>query len=439
MGDEMEKLDRDRLRGLLADNGASSQDLVRFHEFMSRRGFFGRVGAFAALAGLGAGLETALRGLFGQGLIPVAWAEDGDHPKVPGKPDMIVHNTRPINGEMPPHLLDDEVTPSERHFVRNNGLMPARAKNKDLQGWTLTVDGEVHKPLSLTMDALKRMPSVTMPLLIECAGNGRANFTPSVRGNPWDRGAIACSEWTGVPLKEILRRAGLKNSAVYTAHYGEDPPISKAAPFSRGIPIDKAMDDHTIVAYRMNGEDLTPLNGYPVRLVVPGWIGSCSQKWLNRIWVRDKVHDSYKMTGYSYRVPAYPVVPGTRPLKSDMVITTAWHIKSMITRPAADTRANIGETIKVRGHAWSGADKVQAVFISTDYGMHWKKARLKDPATRYAWYTFESEVTFDTKGYYEIWARAVDDKGNTQPAVQPWNPRGYLGNVIHRVPMLVGV
>lgn len=430
------------LRARLADAGARPQELERFDEVVSRRRFFGLVGrggAALALAGMGAGTYATLHGLFGRGLIPAAWAAEAEQAAIPGKPGMIVHNTRPVNGEFPPHLLDDDITPTERHFVRNNGLVPARAENRDLQGWALTIDGEVQKALTLTMDDLKAMPSVTRTYKIECGGNGRANFDPSVRGNPWDRGAVACSRWTGVPLRAILERAGLKDGAVYTAHYGEDPPIGTADPFSRGVPIDKAMDGHTIVAYQMNGEDLHPLNGYPARVIVPGWIGSACEKWLTRIWIRNRVHDSAKMTGYSYRVPEYPVPPGSRPPESVMKIATAWSIKSLITKPAADTKLQAGERAQVRGHAWAGEHRVDKVLVSTDYGVSWQKARLHQPPNRYAWYTFDTDLTFANRGYYEVWARAFDKTGDTQPFRQPWNPKGYLGNVIHRVPVLVGL
>jgi len=437
-----QELDWDRLRGLLIDSGAHPDEVDRFDIVMSRRRFFGLVGkggALAALAGFGAGTEAVLTGLFGRGLIPVSWAEEAQQAALPGKPDMIVHTTRPINGEFAPHLLDDDITPAERHFVRNNGSVPKRAVNRDLQGWKLIIDGEVNQKLELTLDELRAMPAVSLPLLIECGGNGRGLFEPGARGTPWKQGAIACSEWTGVPLREVLNQAGLKESAVYTAHYGEDAPIGQEEPFSRGIPIDKAMEEHTLIAYRLNGEDLTELNGFPVRLVVPGWIGSCSQKWLNRIWVRDQVHDADKMQGYSYRVPAYPVVPGSQPPEEDMVIATAWIIKSMITRPAADSRFGIGEKIPVAGHAWAGEDKVDKVLVSTDYGIHWQETRLTPPPNRYAWYRWETELTLPGKGYYEIWARAFDDKGHAQPFRQPWNPRGYLGNMIHRVPVLIAL
>jgi DMSO/TMAO reductase YedYZ molybdopterin-dependent catalytic subunit len=433
----------EKLREQLVDKGVNPEDLDRFDSVVSRRRFLARMGGGGtalAMLGLGAGTEAALQGLFGRGMIPASWAAEAEAlGEIEGKPGMIVHNHRPVNGEFPPHLLNDDVTPTERHFVRNNGLVPQRALDQDPQGWSLTIDGEVQQTLTLSLDDLMKMPSVTYQACIECGGNGRANFDPPVRGNPWNRGAIGCSEWTGVPLRDLLQHAGLKDSAVYTAHYGEDPPLGAAPPFSRGIPMDKAMEKHTLVAYKMNGKPIAALNGYPVRVVVPGWIGSASQKWLTRIWIRDKVHDSNKMTGYSYRIPKYPVPPGSKPPKDIMKILTAWQIKSMITSPAAESKFEPGQGVHVHGHAWAGENTVDRVLISRDYGISWEKAKLTKPANKYAWNHFDAELHFHGKGYYEIWARAFDQNGNAQPFRQPWNPKGYLGNVIHRVPVLVGL
>ncbi|QKT03158.1 sulfite oxidase [Ectothiorhodospiraceae bacterium 2226] len=438
----------DRLRGLLEDRGASPQDLERFDEVTSRRKFFSQLGkggaALAVLGGFGAGTEAAMQGLFGRGMLPVAMASGGEEVTdeqakrvVADKPGINLYAQRPINAEFDAHEMGDAVTPYAKHFVRNNDLVPEEAFAKNLQGWSLTIDGEVHNELKLSLDDLKRMKTKKVVAPIECGGNGRAFFDPPVRGNQWKHGAIGASEWTGVPLRDILRQAGLKNSAVYTGHYGYEPILGDRPRFSRGIPMDKAMEEHTIVAFQMNGEDIPAVHGWPVRLVVPGWYGSASHKWLNRIWIRDREHDGRGMTGFSYRMPKYPVRPGERPPEEDMVVGGPWPIKSMITSPAPDNTVRAGQSVKVRGHAWAGEDRVTKVEISTDFGLTWRAAKVSRPANKYAWVQFEQDVRLPNRGYYEIWARAHDHRGNMQPIVQPWNPRGYEGNLVHRVPVEV--
>ncbi len=401
----------------------------------SRRDFLTKAGKVALLASLGifgAGCEAVNRGLLDRGLVPVV-LEDLKAAGLP-KTDMLVHSDNPFNGEFPPHLLDDNVTPTSRHFVRNNNGIPERAIKEDLSGWQLTVDGEVHKELALTMNDLLQFPQVTMDVVLECAGNGRSLFVPEVDGTPWRRGAVACSEWTGVRLRDVLQAAGVKPTAVYTGNYGNDIPADGSEQFSRGIPIEKAMDEHTLIALKLNGDVLPAAHGFPARLIVPGWIGSSMQKWLNRIWVRDKVHDSEKMSGYAYRIPAYQVEPGHKPPVEDMRIATSLRVKSLITRPEPHSDFSTENTIKVRGHAWAGENRISKVQVSTDFGINWQKTELTPPSNRYAWYHWETDITLANRGYYEIWARAYSDIGNAQPFTQPWNPKGYLGNVIHRVP-----
>ena len=413
----------------LGENGMRADELAHFDRITSRRHFLTTVGKGAALAGLG---------VFGAGPScsegPVQPATDGIDPTAIGlpKPDMIVHSQYPFNGEFPPHLLAADVTPTARHFVRNNGSIPERALSQDAQGWSLTVDGEVRSQRAFSLDDLHSLPQVTLQVVLECAGNGRSAFAPTVGGTQWIRGAVACSEWTGVRLRDVLQAAEVTEKAVYLANYGEDDP-----PFSRGIPIEKAMDEHTLIALKMNGEPLPAAHGFPARLLVPGWIGSSMQKWLNRIWVRDTVHDSAQMTGYSYRVPSYPIAPGDQPPEADMVIATSWVVKSLITAPQANATVQAGVPLSASGHAWAGERSVAKVLVSTDLGIQWQEAQLTPPANKYAWYGWSAELTFASKGYYEIWARAFDDAGNAQPFRQPWNPKGYLGNVIHRVPVAV--
>ena len=224
-----------------------------------------------------------------------------------GKDGLVLLNDRPVNAETPPHLLDDAITPTERHFIRNNGIPPT---NTDATGWTLTIDGLVDRPMRLGIDELKRrFEVVTRALVLECGGNGRAFFDPPAKGDQWTYGAVGCSSWTGVRLADVLKAAGVKKSVVYTAHEGADTHLfgePGRLPLSRGVPIAKAMDEHNLIAFAQNGKPIHTMNGAPLRLIIPGWPGACSQKWLTRIWLRDRVHDGPKMTGTSYRVPDRP-------------------------------------------------------------------------------------------------------------------------------------
>ena len=402
------------------------------HTALSRRALIGGSGAAAVSAALGMPIPFAR--FLPDGLAPVALAQQTG---VPGRPGLIVHSERPLNAETPVHLLDEAVTSAERMFVRNNGLIP-RLTEADAASWRLTVDGEVETPLSLSIDNLRRdFEPVTLQLQIECGGNGRKFMAPPASGNPWTFGAVSCAEWTGVRLADLLTRAGLKPTAVYTGHYGADPHLSgdpaKNA-ISRGVPIAKALEPHTIVAYAMNGAAMPPLNGHPLRLVAPGWPGSCSQKWLTRIAVRDREHDGEKMSGQSYRVPAYPVAPGAFVADADMKIIESMPVRSIITAPQTGVRVMAGASVEARGHAWAGDNEVARMDVSIDFGATWKQAALSTPVNRYAWQRWTSDIRLPGPGYYEIWARATDDQGRMQPATQPgWNPRGYLNNLQHRI------
>jgi DMSO/TMAO reductase YedYZ molybdopterin-dependent catalytic subunit len=252
---------------------------------------------------------------------------------------------------------------------------------------------------------------------------------------------VGNAEWTGVRLADVLRAAGVKDTAMYTAHFGNDVHLSgdPARPvISRGVPIWKAMDPHTIIAFEMNGQPIPALNGFPLRLVVPGWPGSTSQKWLNRITLRDQVHDGPGMTGMSYRVPAYPARPGAEVPLEDFRIIQSMPVKSVITYPATGTTLpRDNRMVEVRGHAWAGDRQVARVDVSTDFGSTWTMADLEAPPNPYSWQRWRARLEFPTKGYYEVWARAMDDHGEMQPFAVMWNPRGYLNNAMHRVALTV--
>ena len=402
-----------------------------------RRGFLQRSGLAAMSVLLGSSIPF-WRNMPG-GLIPAALADTAEPFVIPGKDGLRVLNDRPLNAETPAHLLDDRITPVERHFIRNNGFPPGAINASD---WRLIIDGEVDQPLELSIADMRRdFEVVTYALQLECGGNGRAAFNPPARGNQWTVGAIGNSEWTGVRYRDLLRAAGIKDSAVYTGHYGADTHLSGQAdkpPISRGIPIAKAMDPHTLVAFAMNGGPIHAMNGAPLRIVAPGWPGSCSQKWLNRIWVRKVIHDGAKMGGTSYRVPRYRVAPGQEVPEQDFRIIESMPVKSMITYPRSGIELSRGDsTLVIRGHAWAGEAAVRAVDISMDFGATWQRATLEAPANKYSWQHWRAALAFPAPGYYELWSRAVDELGRMQPFAIDWNPKGYLNNSMHRIAVRV--
>ncbi len=424
------------LRGVFAlyRENADAADRILFgrETHADRRGFLR--GAGLATMGAMVGAAIPFHRTMPAHFLPVVLASDE---VIRGKDGLTVLNDRPLNAETPPHLLDDPVTPTNRHFIRNNGLPPDAV---DPESWTLTIDGLVDTPLSLSIaDLRSRFEVVTQALTLECGGNGRAFFDPPARGNQWTYGAVACSEWMGVRLADVLRAAGIKDGVVYTAHEGADLHLSgdpTKQPISRGVPIEKALDPGNLIAFGQNGGPIHAMNGAPLRLVIPGWPGSCSQKWVTRIRLRDVVHDGAKMTGTSYRVPNCPVAPGEDVATEDFDIIHAMPVKSLITSPATGLVSS-APAVQVRGHAWAGDRSVARVAVSIDFGATWSDADLDAPVNPHAWQNWRVDVTFPQAGYYEIWARAIDSEGVGQPHAIAWNPKGYLNNSLHRVAVTV--
>jgi sulfite oxidase len=411
---------------------------------------FGRRGALkgASLAAMGAavGATIPFSGTMPAGLIPAALAQGtASGPRLvtfEGKDPMINQGDRPLVLEAPETLLDDAVTPNNRIFIRNNGQMPDPAATPD--AWKVRIDGEVNTPLELTVGDLRsRFPNVTMQLQMECGGNGRSFFTPQTRGNQWGNGAICNSAWTGVRLKDVLAAAGLKPSGRYTGHYGADPHLSGATDrqaISRGMPIAKAMEEHTLIVFAVNGGPIPHVNGAPVRLLVPGWPGSLSQKWLTRIQILDKPHTGQGMGGTSYRMPVVPIIPGSQNNGADFVDMTSMPVRSVLTNLANGARLAAGtRQVALRGAAWAGEDSVSAVHASVDFGATWQPMRLAAPANKYAWQRWEGAVALPSDGYFEVWYRATDSRGRMQPHTPGnWNPQGYGSNPVTRAAILVG-
>jgi len=403
---------------------------------LTRRGFLRGSGLAAMTAAVGAAIPFA--DYLPAGLVPAALADE----TLPGKDGLRLLNDRPINAETPAHLLDDAVTPASRLFVRNNGIPPS-IEGSDPDDWRFEIAGEAcSRPVTLTVGELKeRFEQHTLQLTIECGGNGRSEFSPPASGNQWTTGAVGSPRFTGVRLKDVLEFAGMTGAAVYVAYEGADRHLSgdpSKRPISRGVPVAKALEDESLLAFAMNGEPLPLLHGFPLRMVAAGWPASVSGKWVNRLLIRDRVHDGEKMTGKSYRVPCEPVAPGADVPDEDMCIIESMPVKSLITSPKSGIVHPLAEALPVRGHAWAGDLDVAQLFTSIDFGATWQPAGLAAPANRLAWQHFDAAIRFPEPGYYEIWARAVDSRGRSQPMVLPgWNPRGYLNNACHRVAVRV--
>jgi len=347
---------------------------------------------------------------------------------------MVYHSERPLTASVPAHEHDFDVTPTERMFIRNNLLTP----DIDAATHRLTVKGLVEREISFTVEELKKaFPVITTVAMMECAGSGRTAFQPRPSGTPWlPTSGMSCARWTGVRLADILRAAGLKPGAVHVAGQGADPGmVATAPPVIRSIPLAKAMEEHTLVAWGLNGAPLPKVHGYPLRLLVPGWVGSASIKWLHTLTVLDAPFAGPYMTT-SYIMPKWPVEPGSR-MPPETVSTEAWPVKSMITYPAPEARFKGTSVITVRGRAWVGEGSVTRVEISTDEGATWEWAKLGPRGDKYAWRTFTYRYQPQRFGYVTFIARAWDDKGNVQPMISAWNPLGYFWNGWHRVGVVI--
>ncbi len=399
-----------------------------------RRVFLKKLSA-AAFASI-AGMDIVFASNISSDFIPVGLM-DQDTLKSLGKDQaLIVLNDKPWNVETPPHLLDDRITPADKMFIRNNGLLP---EAPDKSNWTLTIMGEaVSREKTYSLAEIKsKFKSHTYQLTLECGGNGRGEFYPPTEGNQWGQGAVSCAQWTGARLRDILEDVGINSNAVYIGYHATDRHLSGGTskePISRGIPLAKAMQDEVLIAYAMNGKDIPLAHGHPLRLVAAGYPASVSGKWINALSVRDKIHDGPKMEAPSYSVPKFPVEPGSNVKNEDMHIIESMPVRSLITYPKSGAEFNLSRRLEMRGHAWAGEKSVSKIQYSIDFGATWEACKLQKAVNRFAWQHFSASIQFPKKGYYEIWAMATDEDGISQPMVVPgWNPKGYLNNACHRI------
>jgi len=367
--------------------------------------------------------QLAMAGLVARFAPAELWAQAQTPAQRFGKEKLIIRSMRPPDFETPVALLDSFITPLEHFYVRSHMPVPASI---DASAWTLKVGGEVNSAISLTVDEIKKLPATTITTTLECAGNGRAFYEPSVAGIQWEKGAVGTARFTGVRMSEVLKKAGVKAGGINVEMHAGDRPPGTMPPFIRQLPMQKAMHPDTIIAWDMNGQPMPLVHGMPLRAIVPGWEGAYSVKWLNQLNVLAKDTDSFWfVTGYRY--PNRRVAPGAAVDAKDMEPLKGLAVKSLITTPANNASLPAGK-IAVAGFAWAGENDVTKVDVSTDNGATWQPAKLTGEQARFTWRRFEFEFTATKPQSYLVLSRATDSKGNMQPAVAQWNPSGYLWN-----------
>jgi DMSO/TMAO reductase YedYZ molybdopterin-dependent catalytic subunit len=343
----------------------------------------------------------------------------------------IPHGT---NAEMRWEAMRDQglLTPASRFFVRNHTSTPSI----DPATWRLRVHGSgVRRPLSLSLRDLERLPSRDLTAFIECAGNGRSLFasqqgTPA-SGTQWRLGAVGVARWRGVPMSEVLERAGLRRGAVDVMPQGLDDPVVSGGVdqgrVRRPLPVEKALDD-VLLAYEMNGRDLPPDHGFPARIVVPGWVGIASIKWVGDIEVSDRPLSSpWNTTSYRMFGPSYP---------ADSPALAEQQVKSAFELPW-EARLPAGRRLHLSGRSWSGRAPIRAVEVSANGGATWRRARPHGPNRPNAWVRWEIAWPHPAPGRHELLARATDRAGLTQPPTVPFNQLGYRFWAVVRHPVVV--
>jgi DMSO/TMAO reductase YedYZ molybdopterin-dependent catalytic subunit len=318
----------------------------------------------------------------------------------------------------PLELIDGLTVPNDLFFIRSNGPVSVDIAPET---WRLAVTGLVEQPQELTLEDLQELPQRTLTAFLECSGDSRSRFVPEAEGTKWGNTAIGNAEWVGTPLGAVLDLAGVKEGAVDVVSQGGDFPEMQ-----RGLPLDKAFDPDTLLVWSMNGEPVPAPHGGPVRLLVPGWGGIASTKWIVGLDVID-----HAFAGH-YNTESYVIID-----EQEQVIApvTTMPVKSVITSPAPDATVTAGAQT-VAGYAWSGWGAISRVEVSTDGGETWSEAPIVLEAGRRSWVRFEYPWEAEA-GTALLRSRAFDERGLTQPDSVTWNAKGYLMNAIYEVPVTV--
>jgi sulfane dehydrogenase subunit SoxC len=330
------------------------------------------------------------------------------------------------NHGMPLEGLRYDVTPIGMHCV----LIHYDVPYVEQRAWRLTINGRVSQDLSLSLDEIRSRPRVSVPVTVECAGNGRARMTPRPRSQPWLDEAVGTGEWTGTPLAPILQEAGMSRDAVDILFVGLDRGEQGQIEqwYERALPVSEALREEVLLVYALNGVPLPPQHGFPLRLIVPGWYGMTQVKWLQRITVLAKPFWGYQQNGF-YRIAQTDDDPGvqlTRMYPRSLMIPPGIPVFESRERLASPGR------LFLRGRAWSGWGPITHVEISVDSGTNWREADLEPPIGPQAWsaWSFPWDAT---EGRYEVLSRATDAAGNIQPLEPVWNITGVANNAVQRV------
>jgi sulfane dehydrogenase subunit SoxC len=335
------------------------------------------------------------------------------------------------NHGMPLEALRYAVTPVGLHYLLTHYDIPS----VDVANWRLHVGGLVRRELALSLDEVRARPRVETRVTMECAGNGRAFLGPRPVSQPWLMEAVGTGEWGGTPLRPLLEEAGLDDAAAEVLFTGLDHGVEGEVEqsYERSLPVGEALRDEVLLAYELNGQPLPPQHGFPLRLVVPGWYGMASVKWVERITVLDRPFDGYQQQR-SYRLRQVEGEEG-EPL-------TRMRPRSLMVPPGIPeflTRERLVEPgpCRIQGRAWSGWGPVILVQVSTDGGASWTEAEVESPSAPWSWVAWSYVWEPEAPGRYELVCRATDAAGNEQPADPPWNLGGYANNAVQRVAVTV--
>jgi sulfite dehydrogenase len=396
------------------------------HKRFTRRDFLKTAGALTAMTALG----EMPRDLF-------AAMDERRLVRYPEKTDLILLTSRPPQLETPLKYFKELLTPNDALFVRwHIANIPTSI---DVSQWRLKIGGNTEKELQLSLNDLKsRFEEVTYTAVIQCAGNGRSFFEPRVAGGQWKNGAMGNVTWTGVRLRDILNQAGIKAGSVDVSFNGLDTGTLPTVPdFIKSLSIDKAQEEDIIVAYGMNGQPLTMLNGFPARLIVPGWYATYWVKSLTDITVLNKSFDEFWMKT-AYRIPDTPcgcIPPDAKPQKTIPIhrMTT----RSLIVTPAEGLGLKANKPVDIMGVAFSGGYGIKDVIVSTDGGRNWGQAKLGKDLGKYSWIQWTYPWRPQKPGKYTLMAKATNSIGESQPFEGLWNPAGYLWNKVEPLAVVV--